>query len=300
MRQLLACAVLLGVPACERDLPSPHHTAVAEAAPGGGSLATELALAALHPAAHAFPWSALSDEPPLYLGTDWFRRQSLLRQSAGDYLCRRSVEDPCAGLLRADAEDGEPDPVFAAQAMFVGADQQHLYDHCMHAFGPTRACDTPLLVSFDGAVPRMAPASAARFAFHRGDPIASEWPTAATPWIALDRDGDGAITAGDELFGDASGARDGFEALTALDANHDGRIDAADPAYSKLVLWFDRDGNHASSPDELVPLSSVVTSIALAHDDAMRGALTWRGPDGTAHAGAAIDLYVRQLAATPR
>jgi hypothetical protein len=80
-------------------------------------------------------------------------------------------------------------------------------------------------------------------------------------FLALDRNGDGMIDSGQELFGTATRlsngqrASNGFEALAELDTNHDGRIDAADPAYAHLVLWFDSNHNGISEPDEIVPLA---------------------------------------------
>ncbi len=52
----------------------------------------------------------------------------------------------------------------------------------------------------------------------------TDWPTAQTPWLALDRDGDGRITSGAELFGSATmtatgPAAHGFAALADLDDN---------------------------------------------------------------------------------
>ena len=63
-----------------------------------------------------------------------------------------------------------------------------------------------------------------------------DWPMANTPWLALDRDGNGAIEDGSELFGSgtrlASGARarNGFEALRELDSNGDGVVSHETPA----------------------------------------------------------------------
>src|SRR5215510_2086314 len=54
---------------------------------------------------------------------------------------------------------------------------------------------TPLVLSFDRAPVEFIPA-AASFAFDltgAGQNIATDWPTARTPWLALDRDGDGRI-----------------------------------------------------------------------------------------------------------
>jgi hypothetical protein len=54
-------------------------------------------------------------------------------------------------------------------------------------------------------------------------------------FLALDRDGSGAIENGGELFGARSG--DGFAELAALDADHNGWIDEADPAFAQLLVW---------------------------------------------------------------
>jgi hypothetical protein len=174
---------------------------------------------------------------------------------------------------------------------------------------PAPSCETPLVIAFDGQPIEFAPAGHDRFAFVPGDPAATDWPTATTPWIALDRDGDGAITSGAELFGSstelANGGRatNGFAALAALDANGDGVLDARDPMFSRLVLWNDRDGDHHSTPDELRPLASTVTSISLAftvdprcnhRDDCEgeRGTLHWRDAAGADHVGAVVDVYI--------
>jgi hypothetical protein len=58
----------------------------------------------------------------------------------------------------------------------------------------------------------------------------------AAPLLALDRNGNGRIDDGSELFGDQHGAANGFLELARLDANGDGRIDASDPDYMRLGL----------------------------------------------------------------
>lgn len=64
-------------------------------------------------------------------------------------------------------------------------------------------CETPLVVSFDGAPIEFTPAVAAAFDLSpNGTCQSSDWPTA--PWLALDRDGDGSIRDGSELFGSAT------------------------------------------------------------------------------------------------
>jgi hypothetical protein len=66
-------------------------------------------------------------------------------------------------------------------------------------------------------------------------------------FLALDRDGDGQITSGEELFGNHTleGSANGFEALqrTAMESNggvRRGSVSADDPVYAQLLLWTDR------------------------------------------------------------
>lgn len=123
-------------------------------------------------------------------------------------------------------------------------------------------CNTPLVLSFDGRPAELVPARAATFDLDGiGGCITTDWPEATTPWLALDVDGNGTIDSGRELFGSGtrlqSGARaaHGFAALAELDGNGDGRIDAADEQFSRLVLWSDHDGDRRSSFAEAQPLS---------------------------------------------
>ncbi|WP_256670213.1 hypothetical protein [Pseudomonas sp. L-22-4S-12] len=61
--------------------------------------------------------------------------------------------------------------------------------------------------------------------------------------LALDRNGNGRIDDGRELFGDQHGAANGFAELARYDDNRDGRIDAQDAIFERLrLLRFDASG----------------------------------------------------------
>lgn len=68
-------------------------------------------------------------------------------------------------------------------------------------------------------------------------------PTGDDALLALDRNGNGRIDDGRELFGDQHGAANGFAELARFDDNGDGRIDVADAVFDRLrLLRFDAQG----------------------------------------------------------
>ncbi|MFY0541236.1 hypothetical protein [Nannocystis pusilla] len=145
-------------------------------------------------------------------------------------------------------------------------------------------CDTPLVVNFDGAPLRFEAAAAASFDISgAGQCLSTDWPT--LPWLALDRDRDGAIDSGRELFGSgtilSSGRRasHGFEALAEHDLNRDGKIDRADPVFAELVLWSDGDRDRRGELSELVPVAQAEL-VAIHLDVAVRAECDDRGNCG--------------------
>ena len=129
-------------------------------------------------------------------------------------------------------------------------------------------CITPLVVAYDDTVAFSATPGAFDIK-GEGSSYASDWPTAATPWLAFDRDGNGHIDSGSELFGNATSvgeanAAHGFEALAQHDADGDGFITERDPIFAQLLLWGDRDSDRLSSQSELQPAAQKLVAIELA------------------------------------
>jgi hypothetical protein len=185
---------------------------------------------------------------------------------------------------------------------------------CMDEYGCCEDdydCNTPLVLAFDGEPIAYGTETDVSFDLTaHGECRASDWPAATTPWLALDRNGNGRIDDGTELFGSAtrltSGltAPQGFAALAELDADHDGRITAADPAWSRLVLWSDADRNRTSE-GELASLETrgIVAidlgwSLAIRCDErgnceGERAAFVWRDASGAERTGAVVDVHLR-------
>lgn len=125
-----------------------------------------------------------------------------------------------------------------------------------------------------------------------GSPERLSWTAAGADdaWLVFDRDGDGVIGKGAEMFGNftyqpnapAGGERHGFLALAEFDwtasgdngnlgGNADGVIDEQDAVFSFLRLWRDVNHNGVSEAGELHPLpDSGLASIELDYKESGR------------------------------
>lgn len=82
-------------------------------------------------------------------------------------------------------------------------------------------------------------------------------------FLVLDKNGDGQVNSGKELFGDQNGSADGYKELAKYDSNNDGKIDAQDDVYEKLELWADMNGNGVVDEGEMKGLKEMgVNSIS--------------------------------------
>ena len=106
----------------------------------------------------------------------------------------------------------------------------------------------PLVINLDGNI---AGLSDQKFMFDidaDGEEESISYLQGGSGYLALDKNGDGVINDGSELFGTKSG--DGFADLAEYDADGNGWIDENDPIFDKLLIW----AKDANGKDELYTL----------------------------------------------
>ncbi|WP_166763037.1 beta strand repeat-containing protein, partial [Xanthomonas euroxanthea] len=137
----------------------------------------------------------------------------------------------------------------------------------------------PLTLDLDGDGIETISASEGIIFDHDGDGIKSGtgWVSADDGLVVFDRDGNGAIDNGSELFGvdtvlsTGGVASSGFSALSDLDSNKDEIFDSRDERFNDLRIWRDFNKDGISQASELFKFESLgVKSIYLTpttHDD---------------------------------
>jgi hypothetical protein len=143
------------------------------------------------------------------------------------------------------------------------------------AFNFIRRSD-PLTLDLDGdGIETVGASSTNPILFdHDGDGIrtGTGWVNSDDGLLVLDRNSNGTIDNGGELFGDSttlSGgglAADGFAALADMDSNADGVVNSSDTRFANLRVWRDLNQDGISQSGELFTLASLgIASINVAH-----------------------------------
>jgi hypothetical protein len=110
----------------------------------------------------------------------------------------------------------------------------------------------------------------------RLDPIAWTAADSGDGFLVFDRNQNGIIDSGRELFGDVtaqppSDNRNGFLALALLDSNQDGVISSLDGIFGGLRIWVDANHNGKSEAAELTTLAANgIVLIEVGYDESRR------------------------------
>ena len=130
----------------------------------------------------------------------------------------------------------------------------------------TECAPSPIVINFERRGYQLSGTNAPVFfdIAASGVPMRICWTAAQADeaFLWLDRNHNGVVDSGAELFGNAtplmngSRAANGFEPLRELDSNGDGAIDQRDAVWPRLSLWRDTNHDGVSQPSEIGPVAA--------------------------------------------
>ncbi|HEB6950045.1 TPA: hypothetical protein R0445_004666, partial [Salmonella enterica subsp. enterica serovar Hvittingfoss] len=123
----------------------------------------------------------------------------------------------------------------------------------------------PIVIDLNGDGVKTISKSAGLVFDHDGNFFAENtgWVSPEDGLLVLDKDHDGKIGSGNELFGsntilnNGQKATNGYEALREYDENHDGVIDKNDSIWSQLKIWQDKNSNATVEDGEILSLDQL-------------------------------------------
>jgi hypothetical protein len=129
---------------------------------------------------------------------------------------------------------------FTEKLIFYDA-QRTAIEEILKLFPDAREEISPIILDLDGDGVETTNVKDGAYFDHDGNGFAEQtgWAASDDGLLVMDRNNDGIINDGRELFGsetilsNGQRASNGFEALAELDDNHDGKIDASDAAFAR-------------------------------------------------------------------
>ena len=171
--------------------------------------------------------------------------------------------------IQVNAEWGMGGATFSSIEYKFGREEVDGAGRVLHAAYPTdylkASASTPLVLDLNGdGVQTVGLEHGVSFDLNAdGKKEQTGWTDGKDGLLVLDRNGNGQVDNGMELFGnatklgDGSTAKDGFVALADLDSNGDGVISADDALFGQLQVWVDRNQDGLTQEGELLGLGEV-------------------------------------------